>query len=158
MLLSYDYFPETLEIPLDLPLYYIIYQKFIVFCFYFSGFPPTFLVASKTVPVDFGDIVTLTCSLSTSYNISVSFSWSLNGNEIAGVDTPTLVIAGMMPENAGLYQCTATRFCGTRSATLQLHARGMYACFVMYTACSNFSICTRSLFISPSYWELFSCY
>ena len=85
------------------------------------------MVSSKTVPVDFGDIITLTCSLS--INISVSFCWSLNGSEIAGVDTPTLVIAGMMPENAGLYQCTATRFCGTRNATLQLHARGTYVCF-----------------------------
>ena len=93
------------------------------------------------MPVDFGDIVTLTCYLSTSFDISdfnVTFSWSFNGNEMAGVDTPTLVITGMMPEHVGLYQCTATRNCGTRSAARQLNARGMVLKYIGFNLCERF--------------------
>ena len=87
----------------------------------FSGFLQTSLISSKTLPVAFGDIVTLTCSIRSVYDISdlnVTFSWSFNRNEMTGVDTPTLVITGMMPEQAGLYRCTVTRFCGTTSRQL----------------------------------------
>ena len=83
--------------------------------------------SSKDLPVLFGDRVILSCSMNSSYygnDTNISVRWTLNGTTLAGIETPTLVIAGVLPKYVGLYECSFISNCGNGSAALLLHTKG----------------------------------
>ena len=82
------------------------------------------MTTSPPDPVSIGTNLTLQCSVDDPTEPSLTYEWLMNGTQISGESSPTLMLGVAGPEDGGTYTCRVSNRAGQGEANVIVEVIG----------------------------------